>query len=480
MTSQSMSNYVNVSVVLSGTGPQPAGFGVPMLLHTEEVIGAPDRLHGPFTSAQDVLDYGYASGSAPHAFAQALMSQQPRVSQFYIGHRFSADADVGASLEAVLAEDPAAWYCVMMASRSDADILELAATVEGLSYPKVALAQSSAASLLAGTGRSYTATVGGTATDGVYRLTFTGYGLGAPVNVDVTRSTTPATNDDLAAAIDAALVAAAAGSLSGVLTAANVNSALSVVSFTLDDGIDAGTITASAPAPGTLTVATTDEDVGSVLFDNGYLRTALVYHPTDADYLDARWASRCLAYDLDTKKGNWAYKQIAGVDGTNLTNAQVSALRAVNANYFAPAVSNAGVTAQAFTAQGWFPGGTAGAGRRIDVTISLDWLNARLQESIFDVLLRAPNGVPYTDVGINMIASAVRSVLATGVAAGHLVEFVVPDGEAYAGTATPAVFAPKLAEISATTRTLRTVNISALAYLRSSIEKVNFTIEVRQ
>jgi phage tail sheath gpL-like len=105
-------------------------------------------------------------------------------------------------------------------------------------------------------GAKYTATAGGTATDGDYELEFDGFGLGAPVTVTVTRATTPATNSDLGAALRTALATALAGSLADVLK--STGGAGAAATYTFLAGLPTGTVTPAAPAPGTLTVAATD------------------------------------------------------------------------------------------------------------------------------------------------------------------------------------------------------------------------------
>lgn len=480
---QAISHYVDVSVSLEGAGVSPSSFGTPLFVF-ESAVDSANRLHGPFSTAEagaDVVAFGYASGSPPHLFAQALAAQQPRVKEFYIGRADSGDADLTASLNAIEAVNPAAWYCTLIESRADADIAALAAWTE--TRKKIAIAQSSAASLLAGTGPTHNATVGGTATDGTYRLTFTGFGLSSPVNVDVVRAAgSPATNDAIATSLATALTTAggSGGSLEGEIVVASISRTGSVVTFRMADGLAAGTVTTSAPAPGTLTAAVTDADIGSTLFANQYGRTALVYHDTDSQFLDAAWASRCLSFDLDSRKGAWSYKRLSGIAGASLTNAQVNALRAVNCNYFAPAVMSSGVNVTAFTAQGWTSKGAAGAGQRIDVVTSLDWASARLEEALINVMLRETHGIGYNDAGINRFGAAARSVFNTGIAAGHFEPFVVPEGELLEGTATPFIDLPLLRNTTTSTRQLREMSFTALAYLRAGIEKVSFDVEIRQ
>ena len=161
-------------------------------------------------------------------------------------------------------------------------------------------------------------------------------------------------------------------------------------------------------------------------------------------------------------------------------DAQVAALRSINCNYFAPAVMSSGNQVQAFTAQGWMPTGSAGAGRRIDVTTSLDWLKARYEEATINVNLRDPHDVPFTDAGINRYFAAWTGVNNTGIKAGHLIEFVVPEGEDLEGIKTPYLDVPKLSETTTTQRQNRTLSATGLVYLRSSIEAVALAIEARQ
>lgn len=151
--------------------------------------------------------------------------------------------------------------------------------------------QLTASSVFAGgLGPAYSATVGGTATDGDYTITFTGFGLETPVDVDVTRSTTPASNDDLAAEIDAALdvAADASGSLEDILFPGSISSAAAVVSFRAFAGLPAGTVTQSAPAPGTLTIADVEITTAAA---GAWIETGGAYTPLTRE---ANYAVGCL------------------------------------------------------------------------------------------------------------------------------------------------------------------------------------------
>jgi hypothetical protein len=481
MPSQSISNYVTISVLLEGQGTAPAGFGTPIFVSDHTVTA--NRLDGPYTSLAAMVTAGFVSTTAEYAWATAVFSQQPRVRSVYIGRRDVGDANLAASLDAILAVDPGAWYAINIESRTAADIAALAAWVEAASFPKIAIAQSNDASLLANEGPSFSALFEGTVADGTYILTFTGFGLGAPVTVTTTRTAgTPATLALVGDAFRTQLTTQFGTNLAGVLAAAPGGTG-ATVTFRILPGLASGTVVASGTAVAStadLTVTTTDAAIGDTLFRLQYTRTALIYHASDSEYLDAAWTSRCLSFDLDTQKGGWSFKRVAGISGDNLTDVQVTALRAKNVNYFAPAVMSSGVAVQAYTAQGWMPSGAAAAGRRIDITTSLDWLRARLEEATINVNLRDPQDVPFTDAGINRYYTAWAGVLQTGVSAGHLVDFVVPEGEDLEGTKTPYLDVPQLAETTTTQRQARTLSATGLVYLRSSIEAVALAIEARQ
>lgn len=476
-----ITNYVNVSVALEGSGVQPAGFGNILFVSQTTVGGTSDRVVGPFQSMTEVTDYGFTSSDNFYKACSAIFSQSPRAKKVYLGRRLAGDANVTAALTACQAENGSVWYGVLNEDRTDTEILEVAAWCE--SRFKLAMCQSDSTAALNGTGQVYTITFGGTETDGDYEVDFSGAGLVGTKTVTITRAGgSPATNILLATAFAAELTTqnAALGDIEGVLTSI-VDNGDGSVTITADRTLAQLTVdNPVATGPATLSVSTDDDDVARQMFDTQYSRTALVYHDDDSEYLDAAWMARCFSFNLDQKKGIWAYQSISGVPSVDLTGAQATALRSKNVNYFSPIAPTSGVATQAYTAQGRLPYGSAAAGRPIDVQTSLDWLQARLEEALLNVLLKDSHGVPYTDAGINRFVAAIRDVFSTGLAAGHLIDFVVPDGQDYAGKQTPLIVAPLLSETSSTERANRTLTFNALAYLRSAIESVTFSLEVRQ
>ena len=465
-----ITTFVDIQIALAAAGAAQASFGTPAFLNDHSAVSG-NRMLGPYSSLASVVAAGFSATSEFYLWASAIISQTPRAAQFYSVNRGGGES-VADALNAAVAANPSAFYCVNMASRTDEDILALALWTETQS--KIAVMQSNAASMLDdATGITAEVQFGGTIADGDYPLTFTGFGLVSPVTVTVTRAgASPVDADALAVALDAALDGEAG--LSAVL--ASVSTADDTVAIAITDGL-IGTIEAGTPPVGaTMDVTITDGDIGSQLFALQYTRCVTAYNADDSAYLDGAWSGRCLGFDLDVRKGIWAFHPLVGQLGATLTEPQANVLRAANMNMFAPTVSTAGVATSAFTMQGFTPSGTAGAGRRIDITITMDWLRARMEESGISTLLRAADGVPMDDDGINMFSTGYEGVYATGVAAKHLSRRIVPDGQDYAGEQTPLLLAPTEASLTQNEFDTRQFSHQGIVYLQQFAEKVSLSL----
>lgn len=152
----------------------------------------------------------------------------------------------------------------------------------------------------------------------------------------------------------------------------------------------------------------------------GYNRTALIYHSLDDSsagdapshgYLDGAWASSIAGLDLDAPNGVGiaAYRQLDGIPFDDVSSGQASEIYAAGANLFG---RNKGLN---FTSKG-----TMASGRFIDVTTSLDWLKARLEEEILSAFVATNTKVPFTNAGINITRAAAQEVFDRGVSFGHL------------------------------------------------------------
>jgi hypothetical protein len=458
-----------------------------MAIAESNSVGTSSRLHGPFASAADVVTFGYTSGSPQHSAAAAYFSQSPRSRTFYIGRRDSGDADDGEAFDAILAANPGAWYGCTSVLRDVTEALALRTAMEAAAYPKIGIVQSNDASLLAGTGQAWSAVISGTAADGTMTLTFTGYGLADPVVVTTTRTAgSPATLALFLAALATELEtqAGAAGDVEDIVDPDSIEVNATTLTFRIVDGLPTGTVASGGTAVAStvdLAVTLTDGDIGSRFFDAQGIRCALLYYHSDSVYADAAMLSNGLAFDLDTRKGIWAYQQLLGVEGSPMTDLERLALRAVNCNYYSPGITTAGQVTRAFTAQGWMPNGLTGAGRRIDITTTIDWAAARKEEALVNALLTTRHGIPLSAAGIGMLASKAAKVTTDGIAAGHFTPFTVPEDDLYyPGLQTPAIFPPDVREMTSAQRAGRAITIPEVVYIQEFAEAVTFNLNVRR
>lgn len=169
---------------------------------------------------------------------------------------------------------------------------------------------------------------------------------------------------------------------------------------------------------------TVTDDVMSDLQSNSYARTAILYSQARLlNWSGAAWAGNRLP--ADPGSSTWAFKTLAAVtvDG-NLTGGQVAVVESKGGNVYR---TIAGVNVTTF--------GITASGEYIDVTRFIDWLDARIKERIFSVLVNNAK-IPYTDLGVDLMRGQVLAQLQQGIAVGGL-----------AADPAPVVTAPKVADI---------------------------------
>jgi hypothetical protein len=193
----------------------------------------------------------------------------------------------------------------------------------------------------------------------------------------------------------------------------------------------------------------------------GYNRTGLIYHATSTGtdgYLDGAWSSSGGGLNLDVPGGVgiWAYRQLEGVTFDDLTAAEATVLYGADANIFG---RNKGLN---FTSKG-----TMASGRFFDTQTTIDWIKVRMEEEILAAFVGAPQKIPYTNAGINIIVAAIQSVLSRGVSFGHL----SPD-------VPPRIIAPDISEISSAVKQTRELTITVEATLAGAIQKLILVVNV--
>jgi hypothetical protein len=148
-------------------------------------------------------------------------------------------------------------------------------------------------------------------------------------------------------------------------------------------------------------------DIATQLFDLGYQRTFVLYSATaDTEYPEAAW----IGGQLPEQPGSntWKFKSLSGATVSRITSTEANAAKASNANTY-ERVGGVAVTSE----------GTMAGGEYIDVIIFVDWLEARMRESIFFRLVNTKK-IPYTQAGVTIIENEIRRVLAEGITNGGL------------------------------------------------------------
>lgn len=150
------------------------------------------------------------------------------------------------------------------------------------------------------------------------------------------------------------------------------------------------------------------EDLNAAAHD----RTALIWSGENFDYANAAW----LGKQLPTVVGSstWKFKTLTGVTVDDLGPTEISKLDSNKANHYTP-VGGVNITRE----------GTMASGRFIDVQRGVDWLDARISEEIFSVLVNNQE-VSFEDAGLTLIQSAIEAVLAQGITNGLVATLPAP------------------------------------------------------
>lgn len=159
-------------------------------------------------------------------------------------------------------------------------------------------------------------------------------------------------------------------------------------------------------------------DLAAQLKALGYDRTVVQYHlaaNTDED-VHASWVGEGSPFDPGSS--TWAYKTLKGVTADKLTTAQKAAAWGKNCNTYTT-VGGVSITEKGVVASGEF----------IDILDGIDWIESRLQETVFGSLVNLRK-IPYDDSGIQMIRGLVKSVLdeagRKGILQGDTIEVTAP------------------------------------------------------
>jgi len=141
-------------------------------------------------------------------------------------------------------------------------------------------------------------------------------------------------------------------------------------------------------------------NIGATLRSLGYSRCAVMYHSTAATaYPECGLFGVCLPYDPGSI--TWEFKSITGIAADSFTSAERTNLINSGIVFYEShaGTSHTSNSCVSESATFW-----------IDQRRGIDWLKQRLQENVFDLLVRSDK-VPQTDEGILSVISSMREIL---------------------------------------------------------------------
>jgi hypothetical protein len=186
-------------------------------------------------------------------------------------------------------------------------------------------------------------------------------------------------------------------------------------------------------------------DIMTFLKNKGYDRTFLLHSGTVTDFGEARWMGRVLP--LDPGSETWAFKTLQGLTVDGWTDSEQEFLDTKNANYY---IETAGVRHTV--------NGKMASGEFIDIMRGIDWLQARIEEGIFQQLVISDK-IPFTDQGIAIVENILRQRLQNGVTVGLLESFTIS--------------VPKAADVAFESKAARTLpDVEFEAVLQGAIHKI--------
>ena len=424
----SVSDVVNVQVVMSPKAAQTRNFGSLLILGDSNVIDTVERLRLYTTLDGIAADFGT---SAPEYKAAALYyGQNPQPTLCYVG-KWAKVATNGLVRAAVLsaAKQALANFTDITSGGMKISVDGVEKSVTGLNLSGVTNLNGAASALQA---KLTGCTVTWDANNARFVVTSSTTGATSAVSF----ATAPASGTDVsglfglrstdggylvagAAAETAEAAAAALTSQSNdwyglyfAASAALANSDVLAVAAVIEGAGVSRIYGHTIQNPAVLDSAQTS-DLASQLKALGYKRTFVQYSSSSA-YAAVSIFGR--AFTVDFQGSNTTitlkFKQEPGVAPENLTEAQAAALNFKNCNVFVKYNNDTAILQQGVMVNGYF----------FDEVHGTDWLQNDVQTDIYNLLYTRPTKIPQTDAGINQILTRISSRLDQAVVNG----FVAP------------------------------------------------------
>ena len=389
----SLSDIVNVTITAQTQTVSRQGFGVPMIARNHNVI--PDRVR-EYRSVKAMTDDSWPTTDPAVLMATLLSSQNPRPPSWKVGKRDSAFTQT---------------IRITPINTTEGFVYDLG-TINGTAVTYTVGAAATVAIIVTALQALIDAISGVTATDDTTHVTVATDTAGALVDY-VGASLSPDdwsfkdVTTDPGIAADLTLIEAAdsdgwyfllldSQSEAEVLAAAawiEARKKILLANNSDTDIVDSGSST----------------DLCSDLQAAAYARTGVLYSQAKLlSWSATAWVGK--QAPTDPGSSTWAFKTLAGVTvDTKLTDSHISTIETSKNGNTYRVIGGVNVTFEGKVAEGEW----------IDIVRGIDWLDVRIQESVFALFVNNPK-VPYTDAGIDLIRAEILARLEDAVDAGLL------------------------------------------------------------
>lgn len=491
--SLSVSDVVNVSVVLSPVAAATRNFGSLLILGSSAVVDTTERLRLYSSLDGVVADFGT---TAPEYLAAKLyFGQTPQPSVLYVGRWAQA------ATSAVLHGGVLTTAQQALANFTAVSSGGLRITVDGV-LKSLSAINLSGVTNLNGVASAVTTALAGAATvtwnANLKRFDVTSATTGT--TSALTFASAPVSGTDISvlmglqtgqasapvAGIAAETLLAAVSALADKSTAwyglyvaaAGVADSDHIAVAGFIEAAGTSRIYGATISTTTVLDPTNTTDLASSLKALGYKRTFVQYSGNNA-HAAASIFGRAFTVDFNGSNTTLTikFKQEPGVVAEDLTTTQAATLKAKNCNVFATYQNGTAIVQEGVMVNGYF----------FDEVHGTDWLQNDVQTAIYNLLYTSTTKIPQTDAGINRILATIDSRLAQGVVNGLIAPGVwTADGFGALNSGDTLakgyyVYAPPIATQSTADRGARKApTIQCAIKLAGAVHSVNTIINVNR
>jgi|SRR5882672_787203 len=425
-----LTDSINVSITAATISPTRPNFGVGLLATTDVPVAFTNRVR-VYSSLQDLVSAGYSLTGQTYKAATIYFSQNPSAEKLKIGRRANKFTQ---SLQ------------ITCLSAVTGDVYT--GNIAGVDFTYTVPASSTTTTVATAIELLIEAIAGVDSTSSGAVITYANTGNVAGVLIDTKNLSRNMTFADVTT--DPGVVAD--------LNAMRLEDA-DWYGLALDSCSKAEAVAAAAWAEtqrlifvarstdSAVADSTSTTDTAYILKGLAYDRSPLFYTRQLLSYIDLGIMSQRFAQNPGSD--TWKFKNLKGVQGDILTETEIAAVIAKNANVYTP-LAGINITQN----------GTSPSGVFTDQVRGLDWLKSDIETRIFSQMVNLQK-IPYTDKGARILTTEISGSIDTGITVGFI-----------ASDPAPIVTAPKVSAQSPADRAARLFpNIKFQCTMQGAIHK---------